>query len=115
MDDALVVRRLERRADLHPSRSASSTGMAPWRRRSASVSPSTSSSTSSVVPPASSSPWMPPTFAVERGQELRFAFEPPHAFRAGRELGRQRLERDLPAETCVPGAPHLAHAAAAER
>ncbi len=52
---------------------------------------------------------------IQRRQHLRLALEPRQPLRVLRELLGQHLERDLAPEPGVLGAPHLAHAARAER
>jgi hypothetical protein len=56
MNDALLVRGLERLGNLLSDRSASSSGFGPFTIRSASVGPSTSSMTSARTPAESSIP-----------------------------------------------------------
>jgi hypothetical protein len=52
---------------------------------------------------------------VEGRQQLGHSAEAAHALRVSRHLGRQHLERDLPAEHRVSGAVDLAHASAPDR
>ncbi len=52
---------------------------------------------------------------IERGQELRFALETREPIRVARERFEQDLDRDLPVEPRITGSIHLAHAARAER
>ena len=48
---------------------------------------------------------------VERCHRARLPFEPGSALRIGSPYRRQNLQGDVPAEPCVGGAEHFAHAA----
>ena len=52
---------------------------------------------------------------IERGEELRFAFEARHALMILRELLRKNLDGDFAAEFLIARAIDFAHAACAER
>jgi hypothetical protein len=52
---------------------------------------------------------------IEAGDAARLAFEPRQAVRIGGERRRQDLDRDLPSEPGVAGAPNFTHAAGPER
>ena len=77
MDDAVLVRVLERLGDLAwRAASASSTGSGPRLRRAARSSPSTSSSTRNGAPSGSSSPWIAAMFGWLSGaSSLSLALE----------------------------------------
>ncbi len=52
---------------------------------------------------------------VEGGDRAGFPSEPAQSLRVGGELGRQHLDGDVPPESRVPRAVHLAHAASAQQ
>ena len=117
MDDALLVRGVERFGDLPRDVSASAIAQRTaletiGERRSLDelqderrLPPSTSSS---AVDRAD-------VRMIERRQQARFAREPGAALRIGGEVRGQNLDRDVATEPAVARAIDLAHAAGAER
>ena len=117
MNDALLVRRVERLGDLARDRQ----GRPEWHRPTlqyarASVGPSTSSRTSAVhAVRFFQAVDRGDVRMIERGEQACFAREPRAALRIGHERPRQDLDRDVATELRVTGAIDLAHAARAEQ
>ena len=102
MNDPALVRRFERVRDLPRDRQRFVRPIRPRAMRSASVGPSTSSSTSAV----DVSDFLQPidgrdVRVVQRGKDLRFAFEAGQPVGIEREQVGQDLERDLPIQLGV--------------
>ena len=95
--------------------SASSTGIAPWAIRSASVGPSTSSMTRALAPSASSRPWnLRDVRVVQCRKRLGFALEAGDPFGVSGERRGQDLDRHITIELRIARAVHLPHSAFAD-
>ena len=116
MDDALLVRRVERIGDLlRDRRRASSIGIAPRAIRCERSSPSTSSITSAVTPAVLFEPVDCGDVRMVQGREhFRFALKPCETIVISGNRGRQDLDRDLAFQLRVRCTIHLPHAAFAD-
>ena len=116
MDDALLVRRLQRRGNLlgrlqrrvqrHRSRLETIRQRRPFDQLQ-----HQGADRAGLLEPMDDAD----VRVVQGGQRPGFALEPRHAIRIVHEVRRQNLQRDLAPELCVARAIHLTHAARAER
>ena len=95
MDDALLVRRLERLRDLLAIGSASSIGMAPCGDAVGERRSFDELHHRAVVPSALRGRRSPRCWMIQRGEHLRFALEARESIGVGRDRGGQDLDRDL--------------------
>ena len=116
MDDALLVRGLQRLGNLLRDGQRLVDRNRPRAMRSASVGPSTSSITSACTPSdLLKAVDVGDVRMIERGEDLGFALEPSESVGVRREGVRQHLQGIVPLEPRVMRSPDLAHPALANQ